>query len=108
ATFVSAGHLCRYRLRQAPAPHDRDHRLRVAAGAGLRPDIWPAFQERFGIARIIEMYGATEGNVALQNLDGRVGSVGKPHPLLEDTVRLLGLDPARGARLGGAGGPRIP
>ena len=25
------------------------------------------------------MYGATEGNVALQNLDGRVGSVGKPH-----------------------------
>src|SRR5213078_2166148 len=86
--FVYVGELCRYLLRLPPTAHDRDHRLRVAAGAGLRPDIWTAFQERFGIARIIEMYGATEGNVALHNADGRVGSVGKPHPMLEDTVRL--------------------
>src|SRR6266566_546767 len=62
--FVYVGELCRYLLRLPPTPRDRDHRLRVAAGAGLRPDIWTAFQERFGIARIIEMYGATEGNAA--------------------------------------------
>jgi fatty-acyl-CoA synthase len=93
--FVYVGELCRYLLRQPPTPHDRDHRLRVAAGAGLRPDIWVAFQERFGIPRIVEMYGATEGNVALQNIDGRVGSVGKPHPMLEDTVRLVRFDPVR-------------
>src|SRR3989475_424367 len=68
--FVYVGELCRYLLRLPPTPRDRDHRLRVAAGAGLRPDIWSAFQERFGIARIIEMYGATEGNVALHNADG--------------------------------------
>src|SRR5207244_288721 len=67
-----------------------------AAAAGLRPDIGTAFQERFGIARIIEMYGAPEGNVALHNADGRVGSVGKPHPMLEDTVRLARFDLTRG------------
>src|SRR5262249_44006097 len=79
--FVYVGGLCRYRLRLPPTPHDRDHQLRVAAGAGLRPDIWVPFQERFGVPRIFEMYGATEGNIALQNFEGRVGSVGKPHPM---------------------------
>ena len=106
--FVYVGELCRYLLRQAPTPRDRDHRLRVAAGAGLRPDIWEAFQERFGIPRIVEMYGATEGNVALQNLDGRVGSVGKPHPLLEDQVALVRFDHAAGDIVRGPGGFAVP
>jgi fatty-acyl-CoA synthase len=102
--FVYVGELCRYLLRLPPTPHDRDHRLRVAAGAGLRPDIWVPFQERFGVARVFEMYGATEGNIALQNFDGRVGSVGKPHPLLEDTVRLARYDLAGGTLVRGADG----
>ncbi|TMB02120.1 MAG: hypothetical protein E6J57_05270, partial [Deltaproteobacteria bacterium] len=102
--FVYVGELCRYLLRLPPTAHDRDHRLRVAAGAGLRPDIWTAFQERFGIARIIEMYGATEGNVALHNADGRVGSVGKPHSMLEDTIRLARFDLARGELVRGPDG----
>ena len=106
--FVYVGELCRYLLRQPPTPRDRDHRLRVAAGAGLRPDIWLAFQERFGIARVIEMYGATEGNVALHNADGRVGSVGKPHPLLEDNVRLARFDLARGELVRGPDGCCVP
>jgi fatty-acyl-CoA synthase len=50
------------------------------------------------------MYGATEGNVALQNLEGRVGSVGKPHPVLEDTVRLARFDLGRGELVRGADG----
>jgi len=106
--LVYVGELCRYLCRQPPTPHDRDHRLRVAAGAGLRPDIWIGFQERFGIARIIEMYGATEGNVALHNADGRVGSVGKPHPLLEDNVRLARFDLTRGALVRGPDGLCVP
>lgn len=106
--FVYVGELCRYLMRQPPTPRDRDHRLRVAAGAGLRPDIWEAFCARFGISRICEMYGATEGNVALQNLDGRVGSVGKPHPVLEDTVRLARFDLARGELVRGADGRCVP
>src|SRR5262249_3439208 len=50
--FVYVGELCRYLLRQPPSPRDREHRLRLAVGAGLRPDIWEAFQRRFGIERI--------------------------------------------------------
>jgi fatty-acyl-CoA synthase len=102
--FVYVGELCRYLLRQPPSPHDRDHRLRVAAGAGLRPDIWTAFQERFGIPRIVEMYGATEGNIALQNLDGRVGSVGKPPGMLADQVALVRFDHSAGDIVRGADG----
>src|SRR5262249_35241064 len=102
--FVYVGELCRYLLRQPRSPHDRDHRLRVAAGAGLRPDIWTAFQERFGIPRIVEMYGATEGNVALQNLDNRPGSVGKPHAMLEDQVELARVDLATGELVRGPDG----
>src|SRR5262249_7997723 len=106
--FVYVGELCRYLLRPPPTPHGRDHRLRVAAGAGLRPDVWTAFQERFGIPRILEMYGATEGNVALQNLDGRVGSVGRPHALLEDSVCLARVDLRSGALVRGADGRCVP
>ena len=102
--FVYVGELCRYLLRQPPTSRDRDHRLRVAAGAGLRPDVWTAFQTRFGIPRIVEMYGATEGNVALQNAEGRVGSVGKPHPLLADNVRLACFDLTRGELVRGPDG----
>ncbi len=106
--FVYVGELCRYLIRLPATARDRDHHLRVAAGAGLRPDVWTAFQERFGISRIIEMYGATEGNVALHNADGRVGSVGKPHAMLEDTVRLARFDLARGELARGADGLCIP
>jgi len=50
------------------------------------------------------MYGATEGNVALHNADGRVGSVGKPHSMLEDTIRLARFDLARGELVRGTDG----
>src|SRR5437016_14117130 len=100
--FVYVGELCRYLLRLPPTAHDRDHRLRVAAGAGLRPDIWTAFQERFGIARIIEMYGATEGNVARHTAAGRAAPAASPPRSPEAPVR-----PPRSARPPAApcGGP---
>ena len=90
--FVYVGELCRYLLRQPPTPHDRDHRLRLAVGAGLRPDIGELLQQRFGIARIVEMYGATEGNVSLMNRSGRVGSVGRAHPFQHHNLRLARYD----------------
>jgi fatty-acyl-CoA synthase len=102
--FVYVGELCRYLLRQPPTPHDRDHQLRLAVGAGLRPDIWEKFQQRFGIARIVEMYGATEGNVSLMNRAGRVGSVGRPHPFQHSQVRLARYDIAKGDLVRGADG----
>jgi len=46
-------------------------------GAGLGPDIWEAFQQRFGIERIQEGWSSTEANTSLINLDNRVGSCGR-------------------------------
>lgn len=68
ATVVQyIGELCRYLLSAPPSPADRAHRVRIAIGNGLRPDIWAEFQERFGVPQIGEFYGATEGNMALVN-----------------------------------------
>jgi fatty-acyl-CoA synthase len=75
--FQYIGELCRYLLAQPPNPRDREHRLRFALGNGLRPDVWPAFRDRFGIPKIHEFYAATEGNVVLLNLDNQVGAVGR-------------------------------
>ena len=75
--FQYIGELCRYLLAQPPKADDRQSHLRFAIGNGLRPDVWPAFRDRFGIPRIHEFYGATEGNVVLMNLDNRVGAVGR-------------------------------
>lgn len=94
--FVYVGELCRYLLRQPPTPQDREHRLRLAVGAGLRADIWVQFQERFGIQRIVEMYGATEGNISLINLEGKVGSVGRAHPFQHHNLKLARYDVVQG------------
>ena len=95
--LVYVGELCRYLLAQPPTSHDRDHRLRIAAGAGLRPDVWTPFRERFGIDRIYEMYGATEGNINLMNRANRPGSVGKPQPFQFRNVALARYDVERDA-----------
>ncbi|HMM15095.1 MAG TPA: long-chain-acyl-CoA synthetase [Parvibaculum sp.] len=75
--FQYIGELCRYLLNTEKQPRERKHKIRLAIGNGLRPEIWPAFQKRFRIPRVLEFYGATEGNVALMNYDGTVGSVGR-------------------------------
>lgn len=75
--FQYIGELCRYLLNAPPQANERAHRLRVACGNGLRPDIWGAFRERFGIEHIREFYAATEGNAILFNFDDTAGSVGR-------------------------------
>ncbi len=75
---VYVGELCRYLLAAAPAPAEHAHRVHTFVGNGLRADVWPAFQRRFGVERIVEFYGATEGNALLINRDGKVGSCGRP------------------------------
>jgi fatty-acyl-CoA synthase len=75
--FVYVGELCRYLLNAPPSPIDRAHRIRLCFGNGLRPDIFTAFRDRFGIPKILEFYAATEGNVALFNLDSHAGAVGR-------------------------------
>jgi fatty-acyl-CoA synthase len=71
------GELCRYLVNSPPHPKERLHKLRLACGNGLRPDIWPEFKDRFRIPLILEFYGATEGNVTLFNFEGKEGAVGR-------------------------------
>ena len=65
--FCYIGELCRYLLNRPASPRDRDHKVRVIVGNGLRPEIWDEFQQRFGIGRISEFYGASESNLAFAN-----------------------------------------
>jgi fatty-acyl-CoA synthase len=97
--FQYVGELCRYLLHAPRQPGEEAHRLRLACGNGLRPDIWRAFQDRFRIPRIIEFYAATEGNVTLFNFDGRPGAIGRLPRLLDRRfpVRIVKFDVARDA-----------
>lgn len=83
--FVYIGELCRYLLAQPAKPTDRDHKVRVIVGNGLRPDVWAEFQERFGIARIAEFYGASECNIAFinaYNVDETAGTCPLPYKVV--------------------------
>ena len=76
-TFVYIGELCRYLVNSPQHPDERAHKLRLAFGNGLRPEVWDEFKSRFGIREILEFYGSTEGNVSLFNFDGRAGAIGR-------------------------------
>jgi fatty-acyl-CoA synthase len=99
--FQYVGELCRYLLHAPRHPSEGTHRLRLACGNGLRPDIWGAFQQRFRIPRIIEFYAATEGNVTLFNFEGRPGAIGRLPRLLDRRfpVRIVKFDVEREAPL---------
>jgi fatty-acyl-CoA synthase len=75
--FQYIGEFCRYLLNSPPHPKETAHRLRLACGNGLRPDVWHDFKRRFGIPHIIEFYAATEGNVSLFNFEDKEGAVGR-------------------------------
>ena len=75
--MLYVGEMCRYLLATPPSAQDRQHRLRVAVGNGLRPEIWARFRDRFGIAKLHEFYSATEAPGILVNLTGVEGSVGR-------------------------------
>jgi fatty-acyl-CoA synthase len=102
--FQYIGELCRYLLNAPTTRHEHDHAIRVITGNGLRPEIWRTFQERFAIPKIIEFYGATEGNVSMLNYDGKVGAVGRVPSYMRAmvTTRIVKFDiesetPVRGA-----------
>ena len=76
------GEVFRYLTHQPPSALDKAHNIRLAIGNGLRPDVWPEVESRFGIEDLVEFYAATEGNVVLFNLDRKVGSVGWLWPVL--------------------------
>jgi fatty-acyl-CoA synthase len=85
-SFQYIGELCRYMLNSPAHPDERNHRIRGVIGNGLRPEVWQPFQDRFQIPRIVEFYGATEGNMALVNFAGKVGAVGQLPGFLRKVV----------------------
>ncbi|KAF2730333.1 acetyl-CoA synthetase-like protein [Polyplosphaeria fusca] len=63
--FVYVGEAARYLLMAAPHALERKHKLRAMYGNGMRPDVWGRFQERFGVAEVIEFFNSTEGVLGL-------------------------------------------
>jgi carnitine-CoA ligase len=65
-------------LRQPPRASDRDNPVRVAWGAAAPARSWGEFESRFAVT-VREGYGISEAqNFTHLNLEGRLGSIGKP------------------------------
>jgi fatty-acyl-CoA synthase len=75
--FVYIGELCRYLMNSPVRPEERQHKIRACIGNGLRPDIYEAFQKRFGVRAVLEFYGSTEGNAVMINFDFKPGAIGR-------------------------------
>ncbi len=86
--FVYIGELCRYLVNQPESPQEREHKLKMAFGNGMRGDVWDDFQRRFRIPRILEFYGSTEGNASIFNFDGKPGAIGRIPRLLRNRMNL--------------------
>ena len=104
--FVYIGELCRYLVNQPEHPQERDHKLKLAFGNGLRGDVWEEFQRRFAIPKILEFYGSTEGNASVFNFDGKPGAIGRIPKMLRNrmNLRLVRFDADAGEPIRGADG----
>ena len=74
--FIYVGELCRYLAMAPECPDEKNNPLRTMLGNGLRPDIWHVFRQRFGVKRITEIYGSSEGNVTLLNILNKDSTIG--------------------------------
>ena len=74
--FVYIGEFLRYLMNSPKKPSDKHNPIRAIVGNGLRPDIWLEFKHRFGIERIGEFYGASEGNGGFANVFNKDCTVG--------------------------------
>ncbi len=108
--FQYIGEFCRYLLHAVPSSNDLGHRLRLACGNGLAPDVWEDFKERFGIPRILEFYASTEGGVSLFNAEGKRGAIGRIPPYLTHrcSPALVRFDIDKGEPIRNAQGFCIP
>ncbi len=87
--FIYIGELCRYLLNIPAQADDNRNPLVSMMGNGLRPDVWHEFKARYGIKRIAEFYGSSEGNVAFLNMlnkDCTVGTTSLPMALVKYDV----------------------
>ncbi|XP_072290618.1 long-chain fatty acid transport protein 2 [Eucyclogobius newberryi] len=89
------GETLRYLCNTPQKDGDKQHRVKLAIGNGVRTDIWNEFLNRFGDIQIRELYGATEGNIGFINYTNKIGAVGRinflhkfffPHTLIKFDV----------------------
>ena len=90
--FQYIGEICRYLLNQPPVVGEREHSLRYMLGAGLTPESWQRWLERFGPIQVFEGWGATEANANLINVDNYVGSCGRVPDWSRTNLRLVRYD----------------
>lgn len=74
--LVYIGELCRYLANSEPRQAEQNNPLEVMVGNGLRPDVWDTFKDRFQVNRIVEIYGASEGNALFMNLLNKNKTIG--------------------------------
>ncbi|KAI8887112.1 acetyl-CoA synthetase-like protein [Backusella circina FSU 941] len=97
--FVYIGEFCRYLLSEPERPAEKQHKVRLAYGNGMRPDVWRKFKERFNISTVMEVYSATESPGSVINTNtgeigiGSVGSRGYLIRLLNDNIHIIKIDP---------------
>ncbi|XP_051918567.1 long-chain fatty acid transport protein 2-like isoform X3 [Hippocampus zosterae] len=71
------GEVMRYLCSTPKKENDKDHKVRMAIGNGIRGEIWREFLNRFGNIQVKEFYASTEGNVGFVNYAGKIGALGR-------------------------------
>ncbi|KAM7424424.1 hypothetical protein PAMA_000663 [Pampus argenteus] len=71
------GEVMRYLCGTPKKENDKDHKVRLAIGNGVRAEIWREFLNRFGNIQVREFYASTEGNVGFVNYTGKIGAIGR-------------------------------
>lgn len=92
------GEMCRYVLTTPPSPTDTQHKVRTVYGNGMRPAIWTDFVKRFNIKKVVEFYGATEGNANIVNINNKTGAIGFVSRIIPAVypIAILKVDPDSG------------
>lgn len=70
------GEIGRYLLAQPYRNEESQHSIRLMYGNGMKKEIWRDFIRRFNVSKIGEIYGCTEGNTTIVNLDCTIGACG--------------------------------
>ncbi|XP_075933785.1 long-chain fatty acid transport protein 2 isoform X2 [Anarhichas minor] len=71
------GEVMRYLCSTPKKENDKEHKVRMAIGNGIRAEIWREFLNRFGNIQVREFYASTEGNVGFVNYAGKIGAIGR-------------------------------
>ncbi|XP_068455565.1 zgc:158482 isoform X2 [Clinocottus analis] len=71
------GEVMRYLCSTPKKENDKEHKVRLAIGNGVRAEVWREFLARFGNIQVREFYASTEGNVGFINYAGKIGAIGR-------------------------------